>query len=405
MEELASRLGPGEARAAVVVLHRQGDTGAGAQAEFCNAHTYDGRFESVLEARGARVLYPTYVYDTEEEHACAQVTRRIMQLISVDGLPSTRVFVGGFGLGAELALAVALRLPLDLGGYFALDGWRTLPTIAVDRAPAPKLAVVNPPTHDAVAALRAAGAQVDVYSVAEDPISRQVALAAAWLLDKLPEPRPAVETKELERQPARRGVPFSLESVASAETVAVFEVPAGCEDLLQRFPVTCCGANFDLEPRGPGRVATTFYSPTCVRFARDRLPRASRRPSNTAEVLRFFRCFVCMFVPHAGRAGHRRAPCPPLRRPRSRRRVPRLLMPSARIALVFTKASCFLCCCGGSDDNDLAMGHRLLDEAVGRLVRGARHPALDTALRHSARSSVRLVVPGVGSFLDRGRPN
>lgn len=275
-----------DAKAVVVVLHRQGDTGLGAQVEFANLHTYAGQFEAVLRKRGVLVLYPNYHtawYGDDEDAivtACADVTRRIMQLISGSiSIRSDHIFVGGFGKGATLALRLAITLPLRLGGYFVLDGWRSSNALSeaanqmvANGVPPPSVVMCLSAGRDDSnlrEALTESGAIVDLYHVHDDEISRQVQIAANWLMARLPAPDNCQDDPGpckngvIRKAQTTKTVPWYLERAPdSTSTVAVFQVPVGCEELFGRFPVICCGATFDIKPKGNGEVETTFYSPT-----------------------------------------------------------------------------------------------------------------------------------------------
>lgn len=284
--EASSGVALKDATAVVVVLHRQGDTGLGAQVEFANLHTYAGQFEAVLRQRGVLVLYPNYHtawYGDDEDAiatACADVTRRIMQLVSGRiAIQSERIFVGGFGKGATLSLRLAITLPLRLGGYFVLDGWRSSTALSeaasrmvVNGVPPPNVVLCLSAGRDDAqlrSALTESGAIVDLYRVRDDEISRQVEIVADWLMARLPASDKCQDNQGPRKNSAKstvsttKTVSWYLERAPdSTSTVAVFQVPVGCEDLFGRFPVICCGATFDIKPKGNGEVETTFYSPT-----------------------------------------------------------------------------------------------------------------------------------------------
>ncbi|KAJ8610710.1 hypothetical protein CTAYLR_005677 [Chrysophaeum taylorii] len=199
--------------------------------------------------------------------ACAEVTRRVMQLLTTEGLPAASVFVVGFGQGGEVGLRLAATLPLRLGGYVGLfgDGMPVAEkkglTFEVPVAICvPESAVVETTTADVFRVLP------------RDDFSRQLDHAVAWLRPRLAGTPPAAPPQR------RRGrVSWRIEASDNDATTAYFVVPPGCEGLLGRFPIICCGASFALQARAPGLVATTFYSPTPAATAEAIALRIGRR--------------------------------------------------------------------------------------------------------------------------------
>ena len=123
------------ATARVVVLHRAGDTGPGAQVEFNNAFAWDGQFDEFLGARGCEVVYPTsaavsklkvgatHYGPATVDKACGDAYGQIRKALE-DGIEPERVFVGGFDGGGAVALHLATRSDVAIGGYFSLFGGR-----------------------------------------------------------------------------------------------------------------------------------------------------------------------------------------------------------------------------------------------------------------------------------------
>lgn len=229
--------------ATVVVLPRRGDTGLGSKVEFCNKHVFSGQFEEVLGAHGARVLYSD----------CCTLEEVVE---TIGKMNSRKIFVGGFGQGASLACALARTEVGDVDlGCFALNPpceatgevrWRH------------RLCLCAPKK-------RPSAAGVDAFVVEDGNISRQVEIAARWMTSMLAPlaPSPSEESPKKPRESReKKGVQWRLERREDRQVRAVFVVPTGCEELLRRFPIICCGASFELEPVEAGRVATTFYSPT-----------------------------------------------------------------------------------------------------------------------------------------------
>ena len=326
----------GPPSAAVIFVHRAGDTGPGAQAEVNNAFNWGGRFDEALGKTGARVEYPTFDALSEARSAAAdgsavaaaaaRCADRVRAHVAA-GVAPAAIFVGGFDGGGAVALALAAVPPAcGLGGVFALEGGRGLGAAAacaaLERAgPAARplavalglearaAAVVDDdaatdddddgeaaapaaPEARLVAALEATGAAVDVWRVAaalpvgagavavrrakdggggdearsETVVGDQLAEAAHWLLARLPAPPPAPAPAP-KRVPAapdlhdRYKVRYLLKDLARGMSRAVFDVPAGSEKLLAKYPINCRGSGFEMIAAGSGKVATEFYSP------------------------------------------------------------------------------------------------------------------------------------------------
>jgi len=202
---------------------------------------------------------------------------------------------------------LATWLPLRLGGYFgcfASDRARTEGDLVgpstndakagdddmppnTNGASPPAVAIVAPaltaasPLLGVCEALDARGARVDrLVAQGEDELSALVGTAARWLFDRLPAPRaPSAaqggggggrrpDPQDDDDAAAKAGtedewtVPWRLLDTPTASThTAVFSVPRGCEALLARYPYSCRGGAFEVEPHADGAVRATFVSP------------------------------------------------------------------------------------------------------------------------------------------------
>ncbi|KAJ1461455.1 hypothetical protein M885DRAFT_507458 [Pelagophyceae sp. CCMP2097] len=303
-----------DATSAVVMLHRAGDNGAGCQVEVSSSSTWDGAFEAACAAVGAVVAYPTIRVQAGAElnatinAGCAQVMMRVRRLMDELEIAPERIYIGGFDAGGLLALHLAGRLPMAIGGFFCLQGGGAMESASLlevlntrkargvpnavcavgieDRAgEAPGfldavVAALRPENADGTHCWRLADA-------GDDLVSKQVELLASWLEKRLGHQGAAdgalivAETPEVPAEAPRvrrrdqllvdvSTATFTLEEADRGQTRAVFRVPPGTEALLCRFPVNCRGAAFAVEPHGDGTVSCLFYSP---------------KPKDTAEAI------------------------------------------------------------------------------------------------------------------------
>mmetsp|Transcript_9584 Transcript_9584/g.12022 ORF Transcript_9584/g.12022 Transcript_9584/m.12022 type:complete len:272 (-) Transcript_9584:1292-2107(-) len=231
----------------VVLFRRRDDSGEGTRIEFTNIFNWEGKFEDELTKRGLDVLFPeTYELPREEYKF---------------------IYVGGFGEGGKRALELVLSERVC--GCFALDLQEEIDDVLIQ-----KLKNVNKPialtnggrTVEQLKTVLPSVIHLKCLENEEAPSSSAIEATGQWLLEQIipyleetSSPTRTESTLPQAHIPTQKS--YTLHSLAEQDTYeAIFQVPAGAEDLFYKYPVTCRGALFNLQKCGSGLIKTTFRS-------------------------------------------------------------------------------------------------------------------------------------------------